>query len=207
MRFISRRWDLIDMKLSCLLLAVSAFGQVPSGSIDSGDVSDVFFAGGSVTTFANPGDTTARFGNFAYHIPVVNVPYLVTFRWIENTATGPGQRTFRVTLNDQVVFDQLDLFKSCGRMVPCSRTLLVIPTAGMIDLVFTTQIRNAIISSIDYGPLSDSLGISGAWIALPQVATTVPNLYLLHVAQANGSKKHYLAMPALPEHLNPALWN
>jgi len=170
-------------------------------TVDAGSPTDFGFTGGSTTTVPNsPGDTTVRFGNFSYDLLVDPGAYLVSFRWLENTATGPGQRKFRVTINDQVFFDQLDLFVACGYMKECMRTVLVINT-GHIHIQFTTQTRNAIVSGISVDP---TLVLTSVKNCIAMVGPA--NCKGMRLAGAVGTANQYIMLQATPEAIGAMVW-
>lgn len=207
------------MKLLALLLVSGAvlFGQ--SGTIDSGSPADMYFVGGSTSIMTNPPagitDLTTRYGDFSYNIPVANVPYVLTLNWIEQTVGGTNQRLFQVAVNDQVIFDKLDLLAICGWLKPCSRAIVVVPTSNVIHVVFTTEKRSAIVSSIDYVPLAQRM-VSGTpfWLATVKscdpasvtATASCASMYLLSVLQSGGSMANYFAAPATPEEIASMNW-
>src|SRR5690348_4087294 len=140
--------------LILLAVALVGFAQV---DIDSGSAQDKYFVGGSTSMLNNPPsnvqDNTFRYGEFTYNIPTQGGAQLVRFDFLEQTVGGPGQRIFQVRINDQVVFDQLDLLVSCGFMAPCSRTVVAMPdSANRIVISFKKVVRSAIVSHISVNP-------------------------------------------------------
>lgn len=134
-----------------------ALAQV--ANIDSGSATDQYFIGGIASTTVNPPpgiDPTSRYGNFSYLVPALSqTPYLVTFTWNDQVSTGPNQRLFKVTVNDQIVYDSFDIYAACGGInQQCTRAVIVVPTTGLIKIVFTTQKRNAIVSALSLAPIA-----------------------------------------------------
>lgn len=152
------------MKLTLLLFATILQAQTWPRIIDSGSPSDSNFTGGATTdiTVPAPGvtDLTSRYGTFRYDIPADNVPYLITFRWIEKAVTAAGQRTFQVRINQQIFFDQLDLYKIAGFLKPLSRTVIAVGSDNLLKIEFITQVRAATISSLEIVPLFQIYGLS-----------------------------------------------
>ncbi len=138
--------------LKYLLALGLLVGCASAQTFDLGFVTDPC-TGGALTTVLNApfgADTTARYGNFTCKLPVANGPHILTFTFMENVATGPGQRLFQVKVNDQIIFDKLDLFISCGPLVVCNKAVFVAPTDGLLNIQFTTQTRNSIIYALTY---------------------------------------------------------
>jgi hypothetical protein len=146
------------MKLAILFLfsTLLSFGQL----IDSGSDSDSLFVGGEKLDIIAPGDTTVRWSatGFAYEFPCVDGPYVVTFNWVEPTVTAAGLRLFTVKINDQLFFDRLDLFVIAGYRIPITRAVVAHCSAEKIVIKFTTQKRNALVSSIGVRPLPSVTG-------------------------------------------------
>jgi hypothetical protein len=138
----------------------------PTTIIDAGSATDANFTGGAVFTIAGTtasGDSTLRYGaSFSYSLPVDNVPYVVTFRFVEPCAAGagcgavvngPGQRLFTVTANGQTILQDLDLYAaSGGALVPLSRSVVVMGADGKLNLKFSATGGNhntAVVSAIE----------------------------------------------------------
>lgn len=140
------RWLRLAGFLFCSILT----GQ--SRVIDCGSPSDVFFSGGLPYTIPGPTlpDQTVRFGNsFSYHLPASgDVTVKLTF--FEPNQTTLGARIFSVSINDAPVIQNVDLVAaSGGGLVPYTQTFPATARNGLIDIVFTTQVRSAVISSIE----------------------------------------------------------
>jgi Malectin domain len=209
----------------CYLLAyvLPAYSQTWPVVIDSGSTTDVDFVGGQTTTLTNPPanvvDTTARYGNFSYVIPVTSAaPYVVTFGFLEQSVGSPGQRLFQIKINDQVEFDMFDILATCGWLTPCSRSVVVVPQNGVLNIAFVTEVRNAIVSSVSYQPLLVMLaaGSTTAWNALVAPCNQANNpspttsscagMYLLNVVQPNGTTLAYVATPATAAMVSSPVW-
>src|SRR6185369_10382598 len=140
-------------------LAALLFCSVHSAEtviIDCGSAADSNFSGGVTWIIPQallpPGttDTTLRYGAaFSYRIPVDNIPYVVTFRFIEPTVQVRGQRIFSVRINNQVVVDRIDLIAEAGYLKSLSRSIVVMGSDESLNICFETQMRSAVVSSIE----------------------------------------------------------
>jgi hypothetical protein len=147
--------------LALFCVSPAAHAACCTTTIDSGSATDSNFSGGVAFTeipLTPPGtnvtDLTLRYGtNFSYSIPVDNVPYVVTFHFLETTVAGPFQRTFSVSINNQPALQNFDMFAECGYMQPCSRSVIAVGADQVLNIVFTASVRNAMVSSIDFTPL------------------------------------------------------
>lgn len=138
------------------LLALAGQLAGASISIDCGSATDSNFAGGVAFT-ASPAagvvDLTVRYGpQFAYLIPALDIPYIVTFHFLETTVQSAGARVFSVSINDQEVIKDLDLFAVAGFMAPFSRSVIVMGGQAL-KITFTASVRNAMVASIDFAQL------------------------------------------------------
>ncbi len=148
-----------------MLLALPAFAVV----IDCGSATDANFSGGIVHTIPAPppevADATLRYGTtFTYTISTPgldSVPYRVILRFIEPSVQGVGQRVFSVAVNNHPVIDRLDLVAEAGYLKPLARSFVVFPGGGEVNLklVFTTQVRYAVVSSIEVTPMPIAGGV------------------------------------------------
>ncbi len=157
------------------LLAASCFGAV--SSIDCGSAADTGFSAG---TWPDPGgtlaymipvtppgtiaDTTLRYCvSCTYTIPTGDTgPYIVTLNFIEPTVLAAGQRVFSVSINDQPVLVNFDVFAAAGYLTPVQRSFVVFPAVrpgialtanAQLVIAFSASVRNAVISSIQASPL------------------------------------------------------
>jgi len=143
--------------LTPCLLTVALFAETTI--IDCGSASDSNFTGGLTFTVPVPGDSTGRYDalqtGFSYRIQVVDKQaYLVTLGFIEPSVQAAGQRIFSVSINNQPVIVNLDLFADVGFQKPTSRSFVAVGSAGALVIAFTTQKRSAVISSIEVKPLA-----------------------------------------------------
>ncbi len=138
------------MKLAFWLYSFLAL-QLHAQRIDSGSASDFAFTGGATQTIAAlPHDQTVRYGDFSYTLPCPDSqPRLVTFGFIEPSQKAAGLRLFRVELNDQVMFDRLDLYAIAGYQVPLARRVIAHCADDWLKIGFKTQARSAVVSWID----------------------------------------------------------
>ena len=141
-------------------------------SIDCGSSSDQFFSPvpGLVTSVITPGatgDLTIRYGAFRYDIPTTPGLYDVTLYLRETgTVSGPGQRSFSVSINGQPVIVSFDLFADSG-LNQTTRTFTA-SSSGFIGINFTYSLRSAIVSRIEVTPKPQSP-------AFPiQISETIP---------------------------------
>lgn len=133
---------------------------------------DQFFVGGQnyVSPIALPAGAPAYLTDerypaagqlsFGYQFPVADGQYTVVLHFIENSTaiTGPGQRSFNVAINGQQVIANLDLAAVAPLNTPIDKTFTVTATgASGISMVFTTVVRNAVVSAIDITPVAAPL--------------------------------------------------
>jgi hypothetical protein len=153
------------IRLFCFLLLFiySLVARAATVYIDAGSADDEFFVGGSTTAFAATAgvtDLTIRYGEFRYELPCDDGPYILTFGFIEHFMTQIGQRQFQVRLNDQVLFDKLDVLASAGFLTPMRRPVMAFCVDGKMIVQFIRQKQNATLSSIEYTPLALPLGLA-----------------------------------------------
>jgi hypothetical protein len=150
-----------------LWLAISMFpARAETTIIDAGSDTDSNFTGGAAYLIPLPlippvTDGSIRYAtpsvagsSFTYSIPAhANWPYVVTLRFVEPIVKAPKQRVFTVWVGNQAVVDHLDIFQEVGYMTPMSRSFVAVPSDGKLVLRFETQVRNAVVSSIEATPL------------------------------------------------------
>ena len=66
---------------------------------------------------------------------------------------GPFQRLFSVSINDQPVLVNFDVFAAAGYLTPIQRSFVAVPNNGQLVIAFSASVRNAVISSIQVSPL------------------------------------------------------
>jgi hypothetical protein len=140
-------------------------------TIDCGSATDSNFTGGTAYTavaVAPPGtvvDLTVRYGpQFSYTFPAANVAYVVTFHFLETTVQGPGQRVFSVSVNNQEIITNLDVFATAGFMTPMTRSAVVFAADQLLTVTFTASVRNAMVAAIDFNPLFQPLAAAAQGI-------------------------------------------
>jgi hypothetical protein len=80
--------------------------------------------------------SSEHYGSFSYNLPVNNGAYLVTLKFAETYYTVAGGRVFDVSIEDDQVLDNLDLFATAGRNVAYDFTYLVSVADGMLNITF-----------------------------------------------------------------------
>lgn len=133
-------------------------------SIDCGSSSDQFFSCSppacdkfTISTPGATGDLTLRYGAVKYNIPAAPGAYDVILYLRETgTVTGPGQRSFNVSINGQPVLLSYDLFANAG-LAPIQKSFQA-TSSGFIAIDFSYNVipgqvvRGAVVSRIDVRP-------------------------------------------------------
>ncbi|MBB2962091.1 malectin domain-containing carbohydrate-binding protein [Methylobacterium sp. R2-1] len=125
---------------------------------------DQYFTGGATfidgsggnglqSAFAGTVYQTERYGNFSYAIPVASTSqaYTVELRFGELWWSNPGQRVFDVSLEGQIVLNDLDILAQTGNFnTPYAYVSGPITAGanGTLDLQFANGIDNAKLSGI-----------------------------------------------------------
>ena len=116
----------------------------PSGLVWSADTK---FSGGSAYTTTTPSQDTnvptlyqsGRTGNFTYSIPVPNGIYTVALKFTEPLYTQPGQRLFKVLVNNSTALSDFDIFAQAGAANDAvDRSFPVSVSTGQIVIQFAT---------------------------------------------------------------------
>ncbi len=174
-----------------------------SQTIDCGGPGDTGFSagtwpapGGTIAyTIPNPPasvtDATLRYCvSCSYTIPTTEgQPYLVTLGFAEPTVQAAGQRVFSVSINDQPVLLNFDVFAAAGFLSQIQRSFVVVPNNGQLVIAFSASVRNAIISSITVSPL---------------FVLSVHTSGLLRLDVGGSS---IIGVPATPEEISAPGWN
>ena len=179
------------MKTLVLLLLSGLCLQAATTIIDCGSPSDTeFVTGGQITsTPSQPPeleDITHRFGTFKYRIPVSNIPYVIDFHWVEQTVKYTGGRLFSVTVNNQLIYDKLDLYAAGGYMKAIDRSAVVHGANNILEVAFTTQFRSGLCNNFYVTPLHESLpGFPGPAVTMTHytgivMARQADNTWLLN---------------------------
>ena len=139
-----------------ILLTWACQAQVHVNACTPGDAG---FTGGTCYTSPIPLPAGApaylqqeRYGNFSYHFPMADGTYTVVLHFVENSTaiTTIGQRLFSVSINGATVLTNFDLAGNANLNTPIDRSFPVAAAGGTgITIVFTTVVRNAVVSAID----------------------------------------------------------
>lgn len=120
---------------------------------------DSMFTGGSVAT--KPSVTgvpsildTIRFGDFTYNIPAKPGQYIVKLYFIEQYATGPGQRAFHVGIDNALLLFNYDIAKDVGLNVLEIKVFTVNHQGDTLAIRFATVIGSARVAAIEVLPVS-----------------------------------------------------
>ena len=85
----------------------------------------------------------------SYRFDVENGHYLVALRFAELTATNPGERRFHVTIEDDPVLFNFDVFvQGGGQDVAVDRSFETDVTDGHLDIEFFSQAGEPIVNAI-----------------------------------------------------------
>jgi len=128
-----------------IVAAINAGGDAYTAVDGTPYAADTAFEGGSTQVSSNPvagtDDDTLysnwRFGNFAYHVPLVNGPYTVELQFADTYNSAPGQRIFDVAIEGTTVLQDFDIIASVGTNVATVRRFDVDIEDGVLDVVFT----------------------------------------------------------------------
>jgi len=133
--------------------------------------------------------------SFGYRFPVSDGTYTVVLHFIENSTavTAPGQRVFSVSINGLPVIPSIDLAAVAPLNTPIDRTFTVAAAAGAgISMIFTTIVRNAVVSAIEVipapvnaNPFAPCVPLDGG-IACPGGFTSGYNSQYVGTLAANG---------------------
>jgi hypothetical protein len=161
---------LLALPALALFFALSIPAQVITLGGATIQADDACFTGGQIFTtvpIMPPGTAgIIRYGaQFSCTIPIggTGVPWLVTFHFVEPCVAGggcsitvtKGQRLFDVTINDTPALADLDIFADVGSLTWLQRSVLVWPSsANALRINFTSSVRTAVVSSIDYNTVA-----------------------------------------------------
>ena len=98
--------------------------------------------------------------DFSFNFPVLapSCSYEVTLRFAETDFSQPKQRIFDVSIEDQLVLDDFDIFAAAGgKNIPVSKTFDVEITDNSLDINFLASVDNAKISAIEFKPKSPNI--------------------------------------------------
>ncbi|TGE04530.1 malectin domain-containing carbohydrate-binding protein, partial [Hymenobacter fodinae] len=113
---------------------------------------------------------TERYGNTGtmnYAFPVTNGQYKVVLHFAELYWNATGRRVFDVSLENQKVLDNYDIFKKVGALTGTTETFTVNVTDGVLNLYFSSLASDggvdaAKISAIEVLPASTSLSATSS---------------------------------------------
>lgn len=103
-----------------------------------------------------------RYGaNFKYTLPVVNGNYAVTLKFAEIYWSSPGMRVFSVTINNQAVLTNFDIFAQAGGSNRAlDKTFMVAVNSGAIVIQFVASVDNGKIDAIDIVPQTSTTQVA-----------------------------------------------
>jgi hypothetical protein len=147
--------EVVGVRVFALVLLLTACGTL----LLRADPAPIAWSGGTEYTVANApaGYESLHFGtSFSFtQAAVPDGQYVVTFSFIEPTVQAVGQRVFDVSINDQPVIRQLDVFARAGFMTPVTRSVVVDVKGGRMVFNFTASVRSAVVSGIVIEPLTN----------------------------------------------------
>lgn len=170
------------LKLPLLLLCVSPLSaqyRINAGGSAYTDPSglewaaDKYFTGGFTTSATAPAEasqlySTKRYGDFTYRLPVIDGAYNVTLYLLENSVTGPGQRSFSVTINGTPALAAWDEVAEIGFGIPAKRIFPALASNGTgIRIQFTTLLRSAFVNAIEITPANSYLQTDAYKVVCP----------------------------------------
>jgi len=128
-----------------VVAAINAGGAAYTASDGTAYAADTAYAGGSVQVSNRPVDGTEddplyndwRYGNFAYHVPLLDGPYVVELQFADTYNSAAGQRAFDVAIEGTPVLDDFDIIASVGVDTATVRRFEVMVVDGVLDLVFS----------------------------------------------------------------------
>lgn len=130
-----------------------------------------------------------RYGEeFSYNFPIVNGNYTVALHMLENYQTMANARIFDVSIENNVVIDDLDLFATYGKGALALLSFDVAVTDGELNIDFLFSVNNAIVQAIEILPITLSEETDILTFELAQqtgAATFGPNTIDIEVA--NGT--------------------
>ncbi|MEO7433243.1 MAG: malectin domain-containing carbohydrate-binding protein [Dokdonella sp.] len=127
-----------------VVVAINAGGAAYAAADGTSFAADTAFDGGSTQVSTHTVNGTAdgtlynswRFGDFAYHIAVLDGAYTVELQFADTYNSGVGQRIFDVAIEGATVLNDFDIIASVGVDTATVRRFDVNVSDGMLDLVF-----------------------------------------------------------------------
>jgi len=133
------------LKINCGGSALSSGGILYQTDTDFTTGSGVYHN----SAIPNSVYSTERYGsNFSYNFSVPNADYTVELQFEEIYFHAPNKRVFSVSINNQPVITNLDLFQQKGYGVPYTASFPVTVSNGKLPIHFTSSVNNAKISAI-----------------------------------------------------------
>ncbi len=83
--------------------------------------------------------STTNQGTFGYAFPVANGSYTVVLHFAEIYWTAVGKRVFDVSIENQKVLDNYDIFKKVGGFTATTETFAVTVSDGTLNINFSAQ--------------------------------------------------------------------
>lgn len=111
-----------------------------------------------------------RQGTFRYAVPVASGAYNLRLVFAEPQHAVAGKRTFDVTAENRLIFDDLDIAAHAGRQTALVTGTPVDVSDGRLDLYFESRVDNAILSAIELVPRE------GGAAPAPQPPAPVPEV-------------------------------
>ncbi len=113
--------------------------------------------------------STTNQGTFGYAFPVANGSYTVVLHFAEIYWTAVGKRVFDVSIENQKVLDNYDIFKKVGGFTATTETFAVTVSDGTLNINFSAQ---AIDGGLDR-PKVSAIEILSSGAALTTAASSI----------------------------------
>ncbi|MBN2735705.1 MAG: PKD domain-containing protein [Spirochaetales bacterium] len=140
-----------------LTIAVNCGGPAYTAADGTKFTADSGFSGGSTTTnsksISNTSDDTLyqseRYGDSSYTFEVPNGVFEISFHFAENYHSSSGSRSFDVTIEDEQVINNLDIYSEAGASTALVETISQVEVKdGELNIKFITENENALINAI-----------------------------------------------------------
>ncbi|MGD9418658.1 MAG: malectin domain-containing carbohydrate-binding protein [Verrucomicrobiota bacterium JB025] len=129
-------------------VGVNGFSYEADGGYIGGHIDD--FPGNPVAGTADDGlYNTARSGHSGYSIAAPDGGYVVYLQFAETYFTSAGKRVFDMTVEGELVLDDVDLFAEApGKWVAKDRIVRAEVGGGALDLGFSASVNNPLVNGI-----------------------------------------------------------